>query len=139
MDEVGCFDPDLVCTSLLHDTGEDTEDIDGAVTEMFFGKTVAYRVRLLTKVPGDHDGNLERALLTEAGATTVKCCDRTDNLRSLPPDQVFRDKQLAETYEYLTALQLQPFPDTPFLRKAKVILRGAFIKAGGDATSIDFF
>lgn len=131
MDEVGCHDPSLICTALLHDTAEDTDDIDCVIIEQFFGKDVARHVRLLTK--DTKEGYMERALLTDANTAMVKLCDRTDNLRSLPEnDASFRGRQLEETYEYLTTIHnLQPYDDTVYLKRAKRLAYEAYLKAGG--------
>lgn len=98
MDEAHVYDPDLVCTALLHDTLEDTDDIDAQIIEQFFGKEVARRVRLLTKEP--KEGYIDRLRTADRNTILVKACDRLDNLRSLDGDGVteeFRQKQLMET------------------------------------------
>lgn len=100
MDEFSCYDPDIICTALLHDTLEDTQDIDAAIIEQFFGKDVARRVRVLSKIP--KEGYLERLLAADSLTRFVKLCDRLDNLRSLPDDEKFRTKTIKETKEYLS-------------------------------------
>jgi (p)ppGpp synthase/HD superfamily hydrolase len=73
MDEADCYDPDLICTALLHDALEDTED---------------------------KEGYADRLRLADDETLLVKACDRLDNLRSLgetPP--AFRKKQFLETLE----------------------------------------
>lgn len=85
MDEVNCFDPDLICSALLHDSIEDTEDLDSLIIESFFGKKVAQIVRILTNKP--KEGYYDRLELNH-DALLIKLCDRLDNLRSLPKDNV---------------------------------------------------
>jgi GTP pyrophosphokinase len=98
MDVAHCYDPDLVCTALLHDALEDTEDIDSAIIEQMFGTAVARRVRLLTKAP--KEGYVDRLRLADDETLLVKACDRLDNLRSLgETTQAFREKQLLETVQ----------------------------------------
>lgn len=97
IDEARIYDPDLIITALLHDTLEDTEAIDGAIIEQFFGTRVARLVRLLTKDP--KEGYVER-LKSSPDALLVKACDRLDNLRSLEgADPAFQRKQCKETRE----------------------------------------
>ena len=105
MDEAHRFDPDLVCTALLHDALEDTDDIDGYVIEQFFGKEVARRVRLLTKDP--KEGYVERLATADSDTVLVKACDRLDNIRSLSETSVeFQEKQVAETLnQYLPVFE----------------------------------
>lgn len=98
MDEALVHDPDLICTALLHDTLEDTEDIDAQIIEQFFGKKVARRVRLLTKDP--KEGYIDRIRAADKDTILVKACDRLDNLRSLRGDEItaeFRKTQIKET------------------------------------------
>lgn len=98
MDEADCYDPDLICTALLHDALEDTEDIDSAIIEQMFGPAVARRVRLLTKDP--KEGYVDRLKLADDETLLVKACDRLDNLRSLgETTSAFRKKQFLETLE----------------------------------------
>ena len=95
MDDVGIYEPDLVIAALLHDVIEDTEDIDAAVIEQFFGGRVAHLVLLLTKDPKE---GYVRRLETDLDAVLLKACDRLDNLRSLDAaDMAFRLKQCRET------------------------------------------
>ena len=105
MDTAHCYDPDLVCTALLHDTLEDTADIDGAIIEQFFGPTVARRVRLLTKEP--KEGYIDRLVYADSETILIKACDRLDNLRSLSETSIeFQRKQIAETSnKYLHAFR----------------------------------
>jgi len=96
MDEAHVWDPDLICTALLHDSLEDTEDLDAGILEHLFGPEVARRVRLLSKVP--KDGYLDRLRDADDHTLLLKACDRLDNLRSLEQaDAEFRQKQITET------------------------------------------
>lgn len=98
IDEVKYLDPSTIIAALLHDGIEDTRDLTPEMIEHTFGPTAARVVMLLSKNP--KDGYLER--LANSGsfrAFVIKGCDRLDNLRSLPPDPVFRQKQITETRE----------------------------------------
>lgn len=104
MDELHCYDPNLICTALLHDALEDTDDIDAAIIEQFFGLDVCRRVRLLTKIP--KEGYLDRLTTADTQTIIVKICDRVDNLRSLSQaNEAFQKKQLAETLQYIAAFE----------------------------------
>ena len=105
MDELRCYDPNLICTALLHDALEDTDDIDTAIIEQFFGLDVCRRVRLLTKIP--KEGYLDRLIITADPQTIiVKICDRVDNLRSLSQSkEAFQKKQLEETSQYISVFE----------------------------------
>ena len=124
MDEAEIYDADLVCAALLHDTMEDTEDIDGAIIEQFFGAKVAWRVRLLTKKPKE---GYEKRLRASAdpGVILVKACDRLDNLRSLgETSEEFQKKQYLETYEKYLPLFEEWIPTSPITWQIKKILPG---------------
>jgi len=112
MDEAKVYDPDLICTALLHDTLEDTEDIDAHIIEQFFGANVARRVRLLTKAKDDYVARLQSA---DHGTILVKMCDRLDNIRSLDgTTEEFRARQLKETWDkYMPVFSLASGSDTP--------------------------
>ncbi len=99
MDEFNIYDPDILCTGLLHDVLEDTDDIDADIIELFYGINVALNTRLLTKDP--KEGYFHRLLHASDGVKLVKLCDRLDNLRSLPTiedDLAFVEKTLRDTY-----------------------------------------
>jgi GTP pyrophosphokinase len=123
MDEARLFDPDLVCTALLHDALEDTEDIDALIVEQMFGRNVARRVRLLTKEP--KEGYLDRLAQADTETLLIKACDRLDNLRSLAEtSEEFRQKQVRETVEkYLPLFEMALGANVVILR-IKDILRG---------------
>lgn len=96
MDRAQCYDPDLICTALLHDALEDTQDLTAPILERFFGPAVPRRVRLLSKVP--KDGYLDRLKSADRETILVKACDRLDNLLSLGQTTAeFQEKQLKET------------------------------------------
>lgn len=107
MDEAKCYDPDLIITCLLHDTLEDTDDIDAPVIEQFFGKNVARRVRLLTKEP--KEGYVDRLMSADEETVLCKACDRLDNLRSLhQTPAMFQVRQIKETAEvYLPLFEMK--------------------------------
>ena len=112
MDEAKVYDPDLICTALLHDTLEDTEDIDAHIIEQFFGANVARRVRLLTKAKDDYVARLQSA---DHGTILVKMCDRLDNIRSLDgTTEEFKARQLKETWDkYMPIFSLASGSGTP--------------------------
>lgn len=119
IDEAQCMDPDLICTALLHDALEDTQDIDAQIIELFFGTRVARSVRLLTKIP--KEGYLERLRSAHQDVILVKACDRLDNLRSLGgTTEAFQAKQIKETIEHYNPLFNQREFHTPEL--ARVLL-----------------
>lgn len=122
LDEAKCFDPDLICAALLHDTIEDCEDIDAHVIEQFFGTRVARVVKLLSKVPVE--GYLDRLSTAEPGVLLVKACDRLDNLRSLgPTPPEFQERQKKETREkYLPMFNQRVGESGPYREGLFVIL-----------------
>lgn len=97
IDETKTFDADLICTALLHDTLEDTQDINAEIIEQFFGINVAKYVKILTK--SNNDNYIDRLMYGPWQTALVKACDRLDNLRSLDGcTKEFQKKQLKETY-----------------------------------------
>ena len=59
-------------------------------------------------------------------ASTVKACDRIDNLRSLPlGDKAFVQKQLEETLKYIDFMKGHTF-DTVYWKKAFELLQANF-------------
>lgn len=105
MDEASCYDADLICTALLHDALEDTDDIDAGIIEHFFGSNVARYVQFLTKETkaGAKPGQplyLDKLTSAPAQVILVKACDRLDNVRSLKQcPKAFQEKQIQETRE----------------------------------------
>lgn len=99
MDEGHVYDPDIICTCLLHDALEDTEDIDSGIIEQFFGKEVVRRVTLLTKIP--KEGYFERLKYADPMTKFVKLCDRLDNLRSIGDNRDFVVKTYFDTKKLL--------------------------------------
>lgn len=101
MDDVNVYDPELICAALLHDSLEDTDDIDTAIIEKFFGSKVTRIVKTLTKVQGaPKDEYVKRLLHSDEDTILVKACDRLDNLRSLDSTtEAFKVRQLTETRE----------------------------------------
>lgn len=100
LDEVGCSSPELIISALLHDSIEDTDEVQlvGILLERLFGSEVATIVRALSKAP--KAGYIERLRAGPHEALLVKAADRLDNLRSLPTyDIAFCDKQRRETIE----------------------------------------
>jgi (p)ppGpp synthase/HD superfamily hydrolase len=100
MDSTENWSANNVCVALLHDTIEDTKDVDADVIEHIFGKEVCQDVLTLTK---DKWQNYQCKLRNgSVSALVVKVCDRLDNVRSLRAEEVgeeFRDKQRKETRE----------------------------------------
>jgi len=84
VNELGVFNPRLVCAALLHDVIEDSAITREQIAEMFDQQT-AEVVWLLTKLEdvslADYLSAIEAAGAT--GAPIVKLCDRLDNLRFL--------------------------------------------------------
>lgn len=99
LDEVGIYEPELIISSLLHDSVEDTRDITPEMLEHCFGADVVRIVKTLSKVP--KEGYLERFLTSSDWRPyVIKACDRLDNIRSLAgTDTEFAMKQLNETVE----------------------------------------
>lgn len=102
IDEAGILDCDVIVATLLHDSIEDTEEVQlvGVIIERLFGAETATIIRAVTKVP--KAGYIERlySALPETGGRVaiVKAADRLDNLRSLPVDDpAFCEKQRKET------------------------------------------
>lgn len=101
MDEVKLMNKNMIIGALLHDSLEDTEDVNAELLEHSFGTDVTSFVTVLSKVPkeGYHD-RLNNCWDWEI--LVLKACDRLDNLRSLmiPGTSVeFQKKQLKETKE----------------------------------------
>lgn len=102
MDEMKIMDREMICSSLLHDAVEDTDDITPELIEHAHGSEVAMMVALLSKSPkeGYHD---RLANCKNWKVLAIKACDRLDNLRSLmiPGTTLeFQKKQIQETKEY---------------------------------------
>lgn len=107
IDEVGCVQPDLVITALLHDSLEDTRDLSAEKLECWFqefGPSVARRVRLLSKNP--RAGYVERlSRYADWETLLIKACDNVSNLRSLnglSPD--FQSKQGRKAHDHYLPL-----------------------------------
>lgn len=49
IDELQCYDVDILCSALLHDVLEDSDTITKSVLEYNFGEHVAYMIETLTK------------------------------------------------------------------------------------------
>lgn len=98
----GIASPDLIITALLHDSIEDSEEVEllSSLIQELFGDNVSDWVRALTKTAKDgYIDNLKFKMMHDGtpGFIIVKAADRLDNLRSLPADEIFRTKQLKET------------------------------------------
>ena len=100
IDEAKFFSPEAIQACLLHDTLEDTEDMDADIIEHTFGPKVCSYVLGLTKrkdVP-----YIEQLKNSSEEVVFIKMFDRLDNLRSLDNvgcSQEFKQKQLKETSE----------------------------------------
>lgn len=101
IDELDVFDHELIITCLMHDSIEDTTDINAPMLEKLFGGNVARMVKMLTK--GPKEGYYDRLhRYADANTLVVKTCDRISNLRTLggcSPE--FQQKQIKETSEVL--------------------------------------
>jgi (p)ppGpp synthase/HD superfamily hydrolase len=121
MDEVGCYDPDLIITCLLHDTLEDTDDIDANIIEQFFGKDVARRVKMLTKTKNDN--YIERLKTADEETILVKACDRLDNLRYLKEAPFeFQKKQFEETIKFYMPIFKKNYIQDPYILNYGMLL-----------------
>jgi (p)ppGpp synthase/HD superfamily hydrolase len=115
----GCYDPDVLCTCLLHDCLEDTKDITADVIEHFFGPNVARLVSLLTH-RDDEEGPMRLREQNTFDALRVKAYDRLDNVRSLFRDGVpkeFRVKKARETRDVYV----------PLFEGSSLDVRGSFV------------
>jgi (p)ppGpp synthase/HD superfamily hydrolase len=102
MDEASCFEPSLICAALLHDSIEDTDDINAEIIELFFGRGVAQYVQLLTKTTDKlgQPSYIDKLFSAPWQVVLIKACDRLDNLRSLHEcPKAFQEKQIKETRE----------------------------------------
>ena len=105
LDEVGIVNLTAILVALGHDAVEDTRMTLEEITRVC-GIEVSKRIALCSKVPKQ---GFEKRLQLHADWITlaVKVADRIDNLRSLGPDQAFRQKQCDETrYMYLPLADL---------------------------------
>ncbi|MFH1047999.1 MAG: HD domain-containing protein [Patescibacteria group bacterium] len=117
LDEIGCYWPDMVIAALMHDTLEDTKNVNDTDLEVWFGiygLEVSRIVRLLSKVP--KDGYLERLdTFGDWKVRLIKACDRLHNLRSLAGTEPnFQHKIADETrehYIHLLGEMLQTMPE----------------------------
>lgn len=102
MDEMKIMDKEMICSALLHDAIEDTDDITPELIEHAHGSNVAMMVSLLSKSP--KEGYHERLFNCKNWKVlAIKACDRLDNLRSLmvPGTTLeFQMKQVEETKKY---------------------------------------
>ncbi len=100
IDEFGVRDHKLIITALLHDVIEDTEDgrLVSLLVQRLFGEVVYHHVIALSKLHKDsYLSNLSDYAVKTPQILLVKAADRLDNLRSLPPDPSFRQRQQQET------------------------------------------
>lgn len=104
--DAGLTDPELIITALLHDSIEDSDEVVliSRLIESQFGTTVSDWVLALTKTVSGKEEYIDQ-LFEEMNSgkspdfVIVKAADRLDNLRSLPEDPAFRNKQISETKE----------------------------------------
>jgi len=101
MDEMKIFDKDMIIAALLHDSIEDSHDIQAELLEHCFGTNVVSMIKLLSKVP--KEGYIDRLNNCHNWQVlAIKACDRLDNLRSLmvPGTTLeFQKRQIQETKE----------------------------------------
>lgn len=107
IDETEIRDWTLICAALLHDSLEDTRDINPEMIAHLFGTRVCQIVKLLSKCP--KEGYFER--LQKYGDDDVfliKAADRLDNLRSMEQaGLLFMEKQHKETVERIVPILRQ--------------------------------
>jgi (p)ppGpp synthase/HD superfamily hydrolase len=111
IDELGISDKTIILGCLLHDSLEDTNDINDRMIEHLFGSEVAVLVKLLTKDP--KEGYFDRLVKHGTWKTwLVKGCDRLSNLRTMKDcTPEFRARQFSETRE-----KIYPLMDLLFAR-----------------------
>ncbi len=99
----GFTSKELIITALLHDAIEDAAEtrLLSRLIESYFGENVGLWIRLLSKTnKHSYIETLREGLgLNDSRFMIVKAADRLDNLRSLPSEPEFREKQLRETRE----------------------------------------
>lgn len=96
MDKFYIFDPDIICSALMHDLLEDSEDVTPEMLEFTFGSKVTKIVKLLTKKDSNYFDNLKKSNCYEA--CLIKVADRYDNLTHLDQcSNEFIIKQIEET------------------------------------------
>lgn len=110
IDKFNVRDWKLIVAGLLHDSLEDTKDINEEMLEHLFGQRTTQIIKLVSKVP--KEGYWDR--LKKYGdkeILLVKMADRIDNLMSLPveEDDTFRGKQVRETINFLHPLVANAF------------------------------
>lgn len=107
IDTLHCFDWELICALLLHDSLEDTEELTAELIELALGPRVARIVRVVSKIPAE--GYTQRLACADPDTIIVKGCDRLDNVRSLVCEGTTEDfvrKQITETRaKYIPLLQ----------------------------------
>ena len=107
IDECEIRDWKMIVAALLHDSLEDTKDINEGIIEHLFGARVCQIVKLLSKCPkaGYYD-RLQR--YGDEEVLTIKGADRLDNMRSLKQaTPEFIQKQLKETKEVVCPILRQ--------------------------------
>ena len=101
MDEMKIIDHDMIITTILHDSIEDTADLSPELLEHCFGTDIVTMIKVLSKVP--KEGYIERLQNCHNWKVlAIKMCDRLDNLRSLiiPGTTLeFQERQIKETKE----------------------------------------
>lgn len=104
IDDLAIVDHEMIVACLMHDSIEDTRDINDRMLEHLFGSKVSVMVKLLTKEP--KEGYYERLVKHGDWKTWfVKGCDRLSNLRTLKDcSPEFQAKQRKETREVIRPL-----------------------------------
>ncbi len=96
MDKFSIFDHDIICSALMHDLLEDSEDVTPEMLEFTFGSKVTKIVKLLTKKDSNYFDNFKKSNCYEA--CLIKVADRYDNLTHLDQcSNEFIIKQIEET------------------------------------------
>jgi (p)ppGpp synthase/HD superfamily hydrolase len=91
IDEVGCYDVDVLCASLMHDVLEDSKTVTKEVLEYNFGQYVAYIIETLTKDlerqrqhPDEVDlEHVEQLKNASEDCLLIRLAARLDNFRCL--------------------------------------------------------
>lgn len=112
--EFGVRDKDIIISALLHDIIEDTFILSLEAIERLFGKTVAQRLRVLSKLPKEgYNYRLEE--FGDVGAWLIKLADNLHNTRTL--DVCTPQKQIRKVKETLTHY----FPLIDFLEEKLIM------------------
>jgi (p)ppGpp synthase/HD superfamily hydrolase len=129
IDEASIIDPEVIQACLLHNTLEDTEDVDAQIIEHTFGTKVCSMILALTKNEHNKENYVANLYnVTNPDIVLVKMFDRLDNLRSLnnPSCNIeFAQKQIKETkekyFELFTTIISERISNKTKVQKEKLV------------------